>query len=129
MTVHLRVYLYGDDLSPDRITKLLGTAPSASQLKGGPRSSDRHRRYTTAKTGLWMLSPVAESVEISAQIDDILTRLEAAGLRLDQLDAVEQAILEFLLMPDNGETFELKLLNKQAERIGRLGLSIQITMM
>lgn len=68
--------IFGDDLNPDEISKLLGCEPTQSQTKGQvftAKSSDKQR---TAKTGMWQLSATeCEPENLDAQIKEIFQKL------------------------------------------------------
>ena len=67
--------IFGDDLEPDKISKLLGHLPSKSERKGD-RSVSKSGNERVAKTGLWRLHATdLEPGDINAQIQEILDKL------------------------------------------------------
>jgi hypothetical protein len=69
--------LFGDDLDPDEITRLLGAEPTTARRKGD-RFPGRYRR--SAKEGAWMLElDFAEGAEIELEqaINQLLDRLNS----------------------------------------------------
>ena len=67
--------IFGDDLNPEEITKLLSCEPSQSQTKGQTFTS-KSGRTRTAKTGLWRLSAGDREPEnLDAQVIEIFQQL------------------------------------------------------
>ena len=68
------VRVFGDDLDPDRVTELLGTAPTTSYQKGdlvSPKRTDTVRKY-----GMWSLSVEdAEPDNFEQQVKQLLSKL------------------------------------------------------
>jgi hypothetical protein len=71
--VGLRVY--GEDLLPDEVTRLLGCAPTKSRPKGFVHRGASGREIVR-KTGAWLLDATdAEPENIDGQVADLLARL------------------------------------------------------
>ena len=65
----------GDDLVPEEITKLLGTAPTHAQTKGEKIVGKKTGTITIAKAGLWRLSAAnREPEDMNGQIHEILSQ-------------------------------------------------------
>lgn len=67
---------FGDDLLPEEVTARVGTAPTASEIKGGQSQPNSGGRTFTARTGGWRLK-VADRVpgDLDGQIWELLGRL------------------------------------------------------
>jgi len=66
----------GDDLIPDEITALLGTAPARARCKGATWVGPATGRVYTARTGQWMLGADKRTPEnLQAQVFEILGQL------------------------------------------------------
>ena len=71
----LSIRLFGDDLDPDEISRLLGAAPSESYRKGDLRETPMGGKIIK-KTGSWTLRAEERSPgDLSAQIVEVLCRL------------------------------------------------------
>ena len=71
--IALRVW--GDDLVPDEVTRLLGAAPSMAYARGDEISS-RHGSTGVARSGFWSFSgPESEPADIDAQVTELLEHL------------------------------------------------------
>ena len=72
-TVTLRIF--GDDLSPDEITRLLGVEPTACVRKGDVDST-KSGRNIVARSGSWRLAVDASAPgDLNAQISAVLAKL------------------------------------------------------
>lgn len=80
VTVSLR--LFGEDLDPDEISRLLGCEPSVGYVKGEETIlSNMSNRKRIARTGSWQLkSDTDRNVELEEQIDRLLSRVTAEPL-------------------------------------------------
>lgn len=66
---------FSPDLDPDEVTRLLGSAPSASERRGDIRPSKSTTRIV-AKQGMWRLKAERQRPgDLDAQINDLLSRL------------------------------------------------------
>ncbi|MGB3502934.1 MAG: DUF4279 domain-containing protein [Mesorhizobium sp.] len=75
--------LFGDDLEPGEITRLLGCQPSAGERRGEAKGP---RRDNMARTGGWRLSSEREDGDqLSRQIRDILSRTSGDAALWDSL--------------------------------------------
>jgi Domain of unknown function (DUF4279) len=69
--------IMGDSLVPDDVTRALGAAPSASQLKG-QELSGKSGQVRTAKFGAWRLHASETSpANLDAQVAEILSKLSS----------------------------------------------------
>jgi hypothetical protein len=132
MVTTASIYLFGDNLQPEKITELLGVECSHSQIRGGRRSTDPKGKYAPAKAGLWRLEGLHELTSLPKQLDAIFGRLEGVNIRLDKIEDVESAELDvFVTDEKDGPRQELavEFSNSQIGRIHQLGLSLKITVM
>jgi hypothetical protein len=69
--------IMGDSLVPDDVTRVLGAAPSASQIKG-EELHGKDGRVRTAKFGAWRLHASETSPgDLDAQVAEILSKLSS----------------------------------------------------
>ena len=68
--------IFGETLQPDEITRLLGSPPTKSRLKGDVRYRSKEGRETIAKEGMWLLSATdCEPEDVNGQVMEILGKL------------------------------------------------------
>lgn len=92
--ITFRLYLRGDDLVPEEVTRHMGIEPTRTQTKGLPLSSASPPRLS--KFGLWVLAREAEDERYL--LCDFLRELEAASRRVGQpffkIKGVEEAWID-----------------------------------
>ena len=70
--------VFGDDLDPKQVTRLLGHEPSGAELKGQEIIGKSSGKTRIAKTGSWRLSATKRSPgDLDAQIEEILSKLSS----------------------------------------------------
>ena len=132
------LYLHGDDLNPDDISKILGVAPSGAHRKGDKRtSSATGREYALCKSGLWSLVLNRDDAELVNVVDELLTYFEKVDLPLASLPGVQDAYFDiFIVGPmeryndhykGNKDTFEFELEGHQLVALARFGIPIRFT--
>jgi hypothetical protein len=68
--------IWGDDLTPDEITTLLGASPTRAQTKGDRFVGKKTRHVRIAKAGMWSLcASDREPEDMDGQIHEILSQL------------------------------------------------------
>jgi hypothetical protein len=68
--------IFGETLQPDEITRLLGSPPTRSNLKGDVRYRSKEGRETIAKQGMWLLNATdREPEDVDGQVMEILGKL------------------------------------------------------
>jgi hypothetical protein len=136
--IDVTVYLKGDSLDPDCVTRILGVEPERSWRKGERRTGKRPGAKTyVAKTGLWTTGvekhPLADEdipLELPVLIDELLQRFNKRKESLDQIAGVENAFLDILILGNVREDVggaEFILSKEQIQKISRLGLGIHTT--
>jgi hypothetical protein len=67
--------IFGDDLAPDEITKLLGVSSTASEVKGDKIVGRKTGHIRIARTGSWRLHAAdREPEDMDSQIQEILNQ-------------------------------------------------------
>ena len=136
--VDATIYLKGDLLDPDFVTKTLGIEPERSWRKGEKRTAKRPGAKTyVAKTGLWTTGVWKKRVadedifyEMPVVIDELLQRFNRRKEPLDQIPGVENAFLDILILGNVKEEMggtEFIVSKEQIQKISRLGLAIHTT--
>src|SRR3569833_4430395 len=129
------IYLKGDMLDPDLVTKTLGIEPERSWRKGEKQTAKRPGAKTyVAKTGLWTTGvekhPLVDEDffhEVPVIIDELLQRFFMRKESLDQIAGVENTFLDILILGNIKEEMggtEFILSKEQIQKISRLGLAI-----
>jgi hypothetical protein len=92
--ITFRLYLRGDDLLPEEVTRHMGLEPTRTQTRGLPLGSASPPRLS--KFGLWVLTREAEDERYL--FCDFLRELEAASRRAGQpflkIKGVEEAWID-----------------------------------
>jgi hypothetical protein len=124
-TLSFRVF--GDDLDPDEISRLLGVIPSKSYRKGEVRKTPNGGEFT-ANTGAWILSAKECSPgNLSAQIIEVLSRLTfdlSVWANLGQRYRCDLFSGLFLDSANEGEELSVEAMSMMVERRLKLGLDI-----
>ncbi len=69
------IRIFGDDLDPDQVTRLLGAAPTASARKGDAGSPSSSDRRAVARTGSWRLTSAERSPgDLSGHLRELFSK-------------------------------------------------------
>jgi hypothetical protein len=70
--------IFGDDLDPEELTRLLGHEPSVSELKGQEIVGKTTGNIRVARTGSWRLHASRQAPgDLDAQIEELLSKLSS----------------------------------------------------
>jgi hypothetical protein len=120
--------IFGDDLVPPEITRLLGHDPTAAYSKGDIRVGSKTGNRYIEKTGRWSLSAEDKRPEdIPAQIVEILSKLTQDMTVWEQLRSkytMDFFCGVFMGSSNDGLEFPPELLGQLSERGIMLGLDI-----
>jgi hypothetical protein len=116
--------LFGDDLDPDEISAILGSAPTKSERKGDVIRNQTTGQSRTVKSGGWRLeAPDARPEDIDGQVERILSRLTSDLEKWRALTLKYQAdIFCGLFMREENEGIELS--PETLRALGQRGISI-----
>jgi Domain of unknown function (DUF4279) len=128
LSILVSVYLHGDRLDPDIISRELGMEPSEAWTKG--QIARRTTGSSTRKTGMWSREFSSDSQDVEVHISGLMDEFGDAT-ELPNLPGVESAYLDVLILipklePDTGET-TLQLSAVCLSKIKTLGVDLQIT--
>lgn len=131
--VTFRLYLRGDNLVPDEVTRHIGLEPSRTQTKGLPLRADSPSRLS--KFGLWVFT--RETKDEQYLFSDFLRELNAASIRFGQpflkIKGVEEAWIDVhclqVLAREESEVpdCELNVGTNEIEALHALQLSFVVT--
>lgn len=130
--LHVAIYLRGDTLDPDLVSRRLGVLPSRSQRKGEKRLLPDNREVAT-KTGMWTLSLEKDSnaIDLSEAVEQLINEIGAQHSTLTSIPGVEEAYLDVFIStaPDSdGEgNFEFQLTERNIGALQALGLPVHFT--
>lgn len=127
----ISLYVKGDELSPDELTKAIGAAPTRSHFKGHAWSTSSGRQVTE-KTGVWVLEMRGDDSESFPElVSRFGERLAGVCAGLETLPGVEVAYLDVLVLKksdlDGGGTCEFDLDKKSVSILREFGLHVQFT--
>jgi len=120
--------IFGDDLVPSEVTRLLGCEPTAAYAKGDTRIGLRTGKGYIEKSGSWRLNAMdRQPADIPSQIEEIFSKLTQDAAVWNQLKSTYT--LDFfcgLFMGSSNDMLEFSpdLLGKLSERGIILALDI-----
>jgi hypothetical protein len=136
--ISVSIFLKGDQLDPDFVSKELGLLPDSSRRKGDVRCSKKPgAKSYTAKTGIWVLKSRDHidtqntGKEVVRIVDEVLQKFHERQRPLNEISGVEEAFLDIFV--DEHETevadiwTEFFLSREQILRFGQLGLALCVT--
>ena len=126
VTVSLRVF--GDDLDPDEVSRLLGCQPTKCHVKGEVIVGQNAGLRREARTGSWLLNSDDErSVSLDAQIVNLLARVAGDLAAWEELTEKYKADLFCGLFLEEGNRacrLSAEVLRRLAERRLSIGFDI-----
>ena len=124
------IYLKGDALEPNYVSKILGLEPSESQYKGEKRVTSTNREYK-AKIGVWSLSARSESSDLSVLIEEVTTKIGDKAPLISSIAGVQEAYMDIFVAVDSddsgGGTCEFQLSPTITRALGQVGVPIRFT--
>ena len=122
------VHLKGDDLDPQRLSDVIGLAPTRSHRKG-ERWTSRSGSGGTRNTGLWSRAFEGKGFDVSADVVRLTS--DAAVASLSALPGVEEAYFDVFFAvhanDDGGAEHAFALAPDALLAIGKAGLPIRFT--
>jgi hypothetical protein len=132
MLISVQLFVQGDHLQPDAITRVLGIEPQAAHALGDTWTSAAGKTYVK-NVGLWKwgLSQDAEGVDLSALIVRFCERLRHVAKVVSELPAAERTWIDVFVChePEKDESLEVDFsLSPAALRaLGAFELPIEFT--
>jgi Domain of unknown function (DUF4279) len=121
------MYVRGDALDPNIVTAALGVAPSTSQRKGGNKAD----REFVAKIGVWALEAEKQSNNLDDLVQELSSKISAAGSALTAIQGVDEAYLDVLVTTladdDGGGTCEFRLAPETTQALAVIGVPARFT--
>jgi hypothetical protein len=101
MLIAVSLYLRGEKVDPDRITKILGVTPSRGRRKGQTELTSTNQQIT-AKTGVWRFSTDDEldSPILAEHIELLRSRFGYSWTNLSSLPDVQEAYVDIFMAVD-----------------------------
>jgi hypothetical protein len=122
------IYLRGDTLDPALVSAELGIAPSRSQRKGGPKSSNNE---FLAKIGIWVLEAKTQSDNLAVLIEELGSKLNGRGPSLRSISGVDEVYLDVfasvLAEEDGGGSLEFELPQSALKMLAEIGVPARFT--
>lgn len=124
------LYVRGDALDPELVTKHLGVEPTKAQKKGQEFIASSGREFA-AKNGLWSLVSKSESTSLDRHLAELLSGL--GGCKgIDSIPGVEDAYIDVfvaLVSDKDGEAkCALSVDPATLDGLAMLGLPLRISM-
>jgi hypothetical protein len=128
--ISVALYLRGDNLDPEIVSKKLGIEPSDSQYKGEKKVTSTGHEYVT-KNGLWALIAESDSINLNDLIGQVTTKVKSDDVMLHSIEGVQEAYLDVFIAGDtdvDGDgTAKFELNKDNIAEIERLGLPVSFT--
>ncbi len=126
------VYLYGAELSPDEVSRLVGAEPTKSWKKGEGRKTKSSIGVIVAKTGLWKLQAVTRSSKLEDHIDELLNKFHMTSYKsFSDLPGVDAAKLDIYALCETTKPYSsqvlVRLSKMHMEKLSELGLIVDVT--
>jgi hypothetical protein len=124
------LYLRGEDLDPDAVTKTLGISPSRFQRKGEKKVTSTNHEYV-AKIGMWGLIADSDSYLLGDHITQLASSIAVGGDVLSSLTGVQEAYVDIFVAAtadeDGDGTCEFELSKENLVALERMGLPVRLT--
>jgi len=116
--------IFGDNLSPDEITKSLGVSPSRSEKKGDVTIGKSSNTQRIAKTGRWSLETnLPDEIDVEIKINNLLDSVTNDSLVWSELSAKYKIdIFCGLFMEAENRGFSLSV--STLRRLASLGIEV-----
>jgi hypothetical protein len=118
------IYVHGENLDPEQVTKALQVQPTTSRRKGDTRTL-KSGHVVVAKKGLWVLSIEANGGDVGKLLDQLMTALGDYGSAITAVPGIDDAYVDIFAAASGPYRFEISPFS--ADAIGRSGLSVQVT--
>jgi hypothetical protein len=129
-SIGVTLYLYGDDLDPELVSKKLGIIPSGTRYKGEKIFIKPNHEYIQ-KTGVWKLTADSDSNILSDHIDKLTSKVGKPSIAFRNIEGVEVAHVNVFIATyaeeyGGGEcNFELS--KENVVSLAQLDLPVQFT--
>ena len=124
------VYMKGDALDPDVLTRMLGVQPTKAHRRGHVRQTS-HGTEIVENTGLWSLTLRDHDAEVAPLIAELDRIASAGGCPVVSLPGVQFAFVDVLLIAETqdrgGATLQTTLDPKALSALLRLGVDVELT--
>ncbi|MGO9772716.1 MAG: DUF4279 domain-containing protein [Roseiarcus sp.] len=128
--IEVTIYLRGDALEPEAITRALGINPSRAQKKGDVHTTSTNHKVVR-KIGLWAVDSKSKSLELSDHLSEVLGKFDTTLISLGALPSVEEAYIDIFYAYSSEDIMnvdiEFCVTKPQIDTISRLGLKLQTT--
>lgn len=126
--LEVNLYLRGDTLQPEFISRVMGIDPTLSQSKGGAVAGAKR---AIAKIGMWSLRAKCTSPVIIEHIDELLKQLSRRKEPFSKINGVDEAYIDIFAAFDDerkpARSIALSFTPTYLKEFTRLGLTIKLT--
>lgn len=124
------LYVKGDLLDPNEVTLALGVVPSKAHRKGDTwLTKTKHK--VVERTGLWSLTLIVDSDDLSAVLLDLIVQFAGTAEKLSKLNGIEEMYLDIFISidadEDGGGTCEFDLSAECQRALIRFDVPIRFT--
>lgn len=128
--IRVGLYLRGDKLRPEAVTRELGIEPTQAWAKGDARPTSSSVQLI-AKTGVWAFLSDRDSPNLSEHLHDVVSKINVKISPLLSTVGAEEAYLDIFVAKatdsDGGGTFEFDFTEHELRSISSLAISVRFT--
>jgi len=128
--VIVAIYLRGDSLDPELISKTIGIIPTKSQFKGQKNITSTNREFYS-KIGMWALIADSISYNVADHIKWLVLQIGKCGNMLRRLSGVDDAYVDIFIAgraDEDGEgTCNFELDTEMLAALAKLELPVRFT--
>lgn len=130
-TLMVGLYVYGEHLAPENISRELQAVPTRSQLRGELKDSASSKPIH-AKVGMWELRSSIASLVLGEHISEIISKLGNSAVDISSLDGVDDVHLDIYAAGtcpgDNYRYLDFELALEHVRKLAALGASIRFSL-
>lgn len=127
--IDVSLYLRGENLDPDVVSRTTGISPSSSQRKGEVKRASTELEYVT-QMGVWELTSESNSLNLCEHISELMGKVRKSPETFLSIEGVEEAFIDiFISTHDSGEgaTYELELSSDNILALSQLNIPVHLT--
>lgn len=124
------LYVFGENLDADHVTRIIGIEPTETRRKGRIRSLSSGS-IAHEKRGAWILRVSGEGSDIGSLISGLIENVSSKDVDILRIDNVEEAYLDIFvaisIIDEGVHNCSFVLSEKDVSRISKMGVPVQIT--
>jgi hypothetical protein len=126
--IDISLYIYGYNLDPDQVTKLLQLEPRVTGRRGVPRFGQQGRQYAPLKSGVWGYR--IRGTDQEKLVDQFLANVGQRDKILESIPDAEEGFIEVYVMMTTeglGGSYSIEISAAQHKALSSYGVPIHFT--